>query len=438
MVTAILSDMTSILSLFHCAPQDVTIERVRELVDQAQPESLTLEYKEKYTDNIIKSIAALANSYGGLILVGVTDKPQSDRLVGISEDTALKIASSCHQKLEPPWQPEIIPVPLSEGSDRFVHVVRVDPDLAPRPVLLDGAAPIRLHGRNATADRVRLAQLFAESSAPTTTTPWTVQAPHLDSNPDGGSTTDFVLRSGLMLPMGEAMIWRPMSDSGVDDFASVLNESPLVARLIKWLGDFGIESLNSFHREGLNRARDARLAWQGGTGSATGIPVEAVATLALPGSYGVIRSHVVFTLDVKIRLRTALTAVANVHEQQQWRLSVERLYSLCDSLIATLVDPSVREQLASIAGVDTVLVPQPTNLHFVCGLPVMDLLYPNGLTPIQDAGRSHGAHLLADPANDLSSEAERTLQIDSWLQQIALDAGLQGMERLLIDYHAGR
>lgn len=430
--------MTSIISLFHCPAEDVTIERVRELVDQAQPESLTLEYKEKYTDNIIKSVASLANSYGGLILVGVTDKVQPDRLVGVPEDTALKIVSTCHQKLEPPWQPEIIQVPLSESSDRFVLVVRVDPDLAPRPVLLDGAAPIRLHGRNATADRLRLAQLFAESSAPTTTTPWTIQAPQLDSNPDESSPTDFVLRSGLMLPMGEAMIWRPMSDTAVDDFASVLNRSPLVALLFKWLGDFGIGSLNDFHREGLNRARDARLAWHGGMKGMTGIPLEVVATLGLPGTYGIIRSHVVFTLDVKIRLQAALAAVADVHEQQQWRLSVERLYGLCESLIATLVDPSVREQLASIAGVDPVLAPQPTNLHFVCGLPVMDLLYLDGLTPIPDAGRSYGAHLLADPAHDLGSQAERRLQIDSWLQQIALDAGLRGMERLLVNYHAGR
>lgn len=167
-------------------------------------------------------------------------------------------------------------------------------------------------------------------------------------------------------------------------------------------------------------------------------PIEVVATLTLPSAYGAVGSHVVFTLDVKIRLRSALIAVTNVHEGQTWQLSVERLYGLCDSLIATLVDMSVREQLAGIAGIDPVLVPQPSNLHFVCGLPVSDLMYTNGLTPIQDAGRSHGAHLLADPAHDLSSDAERVLQMDSWLEQIALDAGLRGMERLLVEFHAGR
>lgn len=194
----------------------------------------------------------------------MTDALLPDRLVGVPEEAIVKIVSSCHQKLEPPWQPEIIPVPLHDGSDRFILVIRVDPEHAPRPVLLDSAAPIRLHGRNATADRDRLARLFAEPSAPTTSTPWTVQAPHLDSNPHGNHPTDFVLRSGLVLSMSETTIWRPMSDKAIDAFASVLDRSPLTALLLKWLGDFGIDNLNSFHREGLNRARDARLAWQGG------------------------------------------------------------------------------------------------------------------------------------------------------------------------------
>jgi hypothetical protein len=35
--------MTSVASLFACHPADVTLERVRELVDVGQPESLTLE-----------------------------------------------------------------------------------------------------------------------------------------------------------------------------------------------------------------------------------------------------------------------------------------------------------------------------------------------------------------------------------------------------------
>jgi|SRR5579884_1027313 len=424
--------MTSINSLFQCAAQDVTIERVRELVAQAQPESLTLEYKEGFTPNLVKSIAAMANTYGGLILVGATDQRQ---IVGVPEDTIIKIASACYEKLEPPWQPEIIPVRMEEGSDLFVHVVRVDPARAPRPVLVDGAAPIRLHGRVAKADRGRLAQLFAESPSPNAESPWTVQRPQIPSNIDGSRTTDFILRSGLSLPLDPKMIWRPLSDSAVDALANALNASPLHGVLLRWLGDFGIGGLNPFHRVGFNRARDARLAWQAATDNDAYRLVEAVAKISVPGTYGDFSSQLEFTLDIEFRARAYIAARASFPQESPWRLSVAKLYELCDVLAATLVDPAVRQRLADIAGVDPIIVPQPTNLHFVSGDSVSDLLYPNGLTLIKDAGVSHGAHLLADPAHDLSEPSERRQQIDSWLEQIALDAGLRGMERVLADYH---
>lgn len=90
----------------------MTLERVRELVAIGQPESLTLESTEKYTPKIPTSVAAMANSYGGLILVGVTERSVGDRIIGVPEDAIVQIVNGCHQTLEPPWEPEIIPVPL--------------------------------------------------------------------------------------------------------------------------------------------------------------------------------------------------------------------------------------------------------------------------------------------------------------------------------------
>ena len=51
------------------------------------------------------------------------------------------------------------------------------------------------------------------------------------------------------------------------------------------------------------------------------------------------------------------------------------------------------------------------------------------------AGPSHGANLLANPTLDLAAAGDRRAQLDDWLQQIALDAGLSGMEKLLDAYH---
>jgi predicted HTH transcriptional regulator len=57
----------------YAAASDVTIERVRAPVRQVGPESPTVEYKQQMAETIAKGVAALANTYGGLLLVGVAD-----------------------------------------------------------------------------------------------------------------------------------------------------------------------------------------------------------------------------------------------------------------------------------------------------------------------------------------------------------------------------
>ena len=231
-----LSPVTSVTSLFNSPAADITLDQVRELVSQNLPESLTIEYKETYSPGLVTSVAAMANSYGGLILVGVTDQAQPNRLVGVPEATVVQIVNACHDKLEPPWEPQIIPVALGGGSQSYVLVVRVDHTRAPRPVLIDGHAPIRLQGRNARADRGRLAQLFSETSAPGQAVGRLVTAPELPANQDGSPAADFVIRSGLVLPVGEVATWRPLSERSVGLLAAALNTSPLsrCSRVVDW------------------------------------------------------------------------------------------------------------------------------------------------------------------------------------------------------------
>ena len=78
-----LMTMTSLASLFACPAADVTLDRVRGLIGQDLPESLTLEYEEKFSSSLVTSVAAMANTYGGLLIVGVADQPGDGRLVGV-------------------------------------------------------------------------------------------------------------------------------------------------------------------------------------------------------------------------------------------------------------------------------------------------------------------------------------------------------------------
>jgi hypothetical protein len=54
--------MTPTASLFSCAGADVSLDRVRDLVGQGMPESLTLEYKQEFSKNLVTTVAAMANS----------------------------------------------------------------------------------------------------------------------------------------------------------------------------------------------------------------------------------------------------------------------------------------------------------------------------------------------------------------------------------------
>lgn len=61
-------------SLFAASAADLTIERIRALAARLdQVESLTLEYKSGYSSSLVQTIAAMANTYGGMILVGIND-----------------------------------------------------------------------------------------------------------------------------------------------------------------------------------------------------------------------------------------------------------------------------------------------------------------------------------------------------------------------------
>jgi hypothetical protein len=430
--------MVTAASLLSTPPSEVTFDRVRALVETTQPESLTLEFKEKFSTGLVDSIAAMANSYGGLVLIGVKDIPGHDRISGVSESTVTQIVNACHETLEPPWQPEIVPVSLPNDPTRLVLVIRVHADRAPRPILIKGAAKIRLHGRNATADRTRLAQLFAETHNPAAATrPFATRA-QIPTDLDGTPNADFMLRTSLFVAVDPAMSWRPLSDQAVDVLGEALNTSPLHAQLLRWLSYLGMDGFSPFHRQGLNRARRARLVWDSQTGSGPLRPVESILQAEMPDTVGAPVSHMQITLDVLVRASALMTEQMPEETSNGWRLSVPDLYETIEAVLSTVVDRPVVEALAGLTGIDPVLVPQPSTFDFVTAANVEDLLGPHGLRPIPDAGSSHGANLWTDPSFDLLDATDRAAQLDLWIQQIGSDAGLRGMEAVLAEYHRAK
>ena len=440
--------MTSTQSLLYAAASEVTIERVRTLVKQVGPEATTLEYKEQMSDTIAKGVAALANTYGGLLIVGVTD---SRVVKGVKEKTIEAVAEHCAAKIEPPWAPEIIPVPLGQGSDLYALVLRIVPGHYPRPLLVDGVAYVRHQNTDHPADWQRLRDLFSEVGPGQQDLEWNIRRPDLPHRADGlqDEAVDFVLRSGLVQPVAREARWRPLSERSVVAFTEALNKSVLSRVLPKLgLGDAPSGGLNPFHRHGFNRARTVQLEWDcipDGWPADTPRPVEATARLEMPGGYGDANPYLQITLDVVARRSLGVELMweglpdrLKAEWPKHWQVSPQQLGELIDALLATLSSTDVLGPLADLAGINAIAFTQPRVLHLVTARPMPQVLESSALRLIPDAGVSMGAHLLADPARDLAADDERHDQVRDWLVQIALDSGMVGMEQIVEHLDFGR
>ena len=141
-------------------------------------------------------------------------------------------------------------------------------------------------------------------------------------------------------------------------------------------------------------------------------PVEAVVTVALPEVYGSSTAAMAtVTIDVIARVLRYADTVG-----EEYRYPVPNLLDLLEGILKTTVDPKV--------------------LLLVADRQVKDLLRSDGLEEIPDAGASAGGVFRANPALDLRDAADRQEQVDDWLRQLGLDAGLTDMENLVEEYRA--
>jgi hypothetical protein len=150
-------------------PGEWDLGRLQQLVVQNDLERARIEYKRDLSsgNKVLEAIAALANTFGGVVLIGVDeDKQGTERLTGVDASARDRLARMCWDSLVPPYSPEIIPIRL-DPAGRYVLAVLADPGYARRPVMLSQSkkVPVRIEGHNVPADWYRLRDLFAEEQA---------------------------------------------------------------------------------------------------------------------------------------------------------------------------------------------------------------------------------------------------------------------------------
>jgi hypothetical protein len=435
--------MTSWHSLLACAQADVTIERIASLAATTGTEPLTLDFKEKPSPRLAECVASMANAYGGLVLVGITDGDRT--IVGVKTETLAHVADMLATRLDPAgWLPEMFEVPLGDQPGKYVLVIRIRADLAPRPVMVqrtgpggDGIfwTPVRIPGGTRQATRAEMATLFADQPAGRTGqgASWNIDAPQFPSGPDGAPdrAIDMILKTGLIVTPGPACPGRPLSEAVIANLAAALDNSPLAHRLVKLTGLYSTGLYNAQRRGRPNTSGTATITWHIATGE---IPAFEIAfRIVAPDQY--VHSDIQ-TLNVSLEVTSRLTSwlfspdtPLPLPPGTLRRLEAEEWADLFDAMIGTLTDSGITAAIADLADVDPILVPPPRNLHIASVQDFAGFLPP--LQPIPGATGSRGAHLRADPVLALADPDDRAMQVIRWLCQMAADAGLTGMERLV-------
>lgn len=116
--------------------EDITYQDILEFCQQQVPEGMRLDYKRDIPGNLVKTIAAFANTLGGIIVLGVADDPKTNTpdfpLAGMPPDAGYpaRIIQKCQERIYPPVLPSFSPVVTDPEDDtKSFLVIRIDQSL---------------------------------------------------------------------------------------------------------------------------------------------------------------------------------------------------------------------------------------------------------------------------------------------------------------------
>lgn len=144
--------------MIYTAPiSEITWDDVDGFCQRQRPEDAYLDYKEDFPDRLQNTIAAMANTMGGVILIGVQEEKDSKPKVpiaGIAFDRGLseRVTNIIADNIMPPVFPEIQVCPNASG-DRAVVMVRIhQSEQAPHAVAKNTSVYVRTGNRNKPED----------------------------------------------------------------------------------------------------------------------------------------------------------------------------------------------------------------------------------------------------------------------------------------------
>lgn len=182
----------------YAAPlANITWDDVFAFLARGEPEGPRLDYKRELNDKVAKSIGAMANTRGGLILVGVDEDPKTKkpkqhvRGIGPQHTAGGTLTNLCRKQLSPGHVPESKVLEIPDSQDRFLLLIRVDGKKAPKPIYHeDGGVLVRVGDQNRPADLHELESLLARNRTEVIRVPVESRQPQERSIERRGTTDD--------------------------------------------------------------------------------------------------------------------------------------------------------------------------------------------------------------------------------------------------------
>lgn len=155
------------VDIFTTPPDEIRWSDVKSFLDGQFPEDARIDYKADMTDRITESIAAMGNTRGGVILVGVGEDPTKKTPllpppgISIQHQGGGTLVTHCQRRLQPVYVPPYAYVGIPTQRDRAILIVQVRPDEAPIPLWdeIEGVL-VRIGDQNRPADLPALRTLL--------------------------------------------------------------------------------------------------------------------------------------------------------------------------------------------------------------------------------------------------------------------------------------
>lgn len=421
-VRAILGSVVASWSLFTAPEERMSEDLVREFLaaqssNGAVRESVTLELKRSLSrTNVVKAIAAMANTDGGLVIVGVDeDDPSVGPNAGVPQDkTRLAIADQCRTMFTPAFVPEIYEIPLSQSSvGEVILVIRVEPVPDLRPVVLNGVVYKRSPGASVPATHDEIVSLvrrtatsavggtpvMALSSFSPTTRACTVGAEHPDA----------VIRT-------VGALWRRQGASPMrlgtairQALLRTVDQSALVGGLRRGPSGHG-ESPNAVTTEQTSAYFESQFGFSDG-----GFKHRLGFRSQIEGP------RVTFTLDLEVRNQPVALVSPRIQTPNAPVLYRTELAALLSEQLE-LVAVALPAALADV-GIDGIFrVDPPVSWVMTDPLPIVEVL------DLRDASRAGGIRAPSycfQASQELTDKDAITGELRQWLEQFYLDLGCE-------------